>query len=100
MTSGSFHLIDVDSIQVLRDERQRKELTDISVLADSIRRLGLIHPLVVTRDLMLVSGERRLTAIRSLGWTQVPVQYQDEVAPEILQAIELEENIKRQDITW
>jgi ParB/RepB/Spo0J family partition protein len=101
LTSGTFHVIPLDSIVVKRDERQRRELSDIEVLADSIRRLGLIHPIVVTRgDLELVAGERRYAALQRLGWTTVPVQYTDELEPARLRAIELEENIKRQDITW
>lgn len=101
MTSGTFHIVPIDDIVVSRDERQRKELTKIDILADSIRRLGLIHPLVVTREgLELVAGERRYAACKSLGWTSVPVQWQDEVDPARLRAIELEENVKRQDIEW
>src|SRR5215471_3342822 len=100
MTSGIFHIVPLDEISVKRDDRQRRELSDIDVLADSIRRLGLIHPLVVTRDLELVAGERRLTACRSLGWMTIAVQYVDELEPAKLLAIELEENVKRQDIPW
>jgi ParB family transcriptional regulator, chromosome partitioning protein len=100
MTSGTFHIVSLGNITVKRDERQRRELSDIETLADSIRRLGLIHPIVVTRDLELVAGERRYAAIASLGWVTVPVQYVDELDPWRLREIELEENIKRQDITW
>ena len=100
MTSGQFHLVPLGDIHVKRDERQRRELSDIDVLADSINRLGLIHPIVVTRDFELVAGERRYTACTRLGWTAIPVQYVDELDPLKLEAIELEENIKRQDISW
>ena len=41
MTSGEFHRIPVEKIWLIRDERQRGKLTDIDILADSIRRLGL-----------------------------------------------------------
>lgn len=100
MTSGVFRTCPPDQIEVHRDERIRKDLDDIDTLADSIRRLGLIHPVVVTRDFVLVAGERRLAAIRSLGWTSIPFQFQDEQDPAILRAIELEENVKRKDMTW
>jgi ParB/RepB/Spo0J family partition protein len=100
MTSGEFHSCPIDSITVTREARQRRDLQNIPELADSISRLGLIHPLVVTRGFHLVSGERRLTACRSLGWTHVAVQFIDEADPKLLHRIELEENIKRQDITW
>lgn len=100
MTSGHFHIVPLDRIVVKRDERQRRDLSDIEVLADSIRRLGLIHPVVVTRELELVAGERRYAACQSLRWNTIPVQFVDELDPSHLRAIELEENIKRQDISW
>jgi ParB family transcriptional regulator, chromosome partitioning protein len=100
MTSGIFHIVPLGDIIVRRDERQRRELTDIDALADSIRRLGLIHPVVITREFELVAGERRYAACTKLGWQSIPIQYVDEVDPSTLKAIELEENIKRMDISW
>jgi len=100
MTSGNFHHIEISSIVVSRDQRQRRDLVAIDELADSIKRLGLIHPIVITRGNELVAGERRLNACQSLGWTSISVQYTDELEPARLRAIELEENIKRKDITW
>lgn len=101
MTSGIFHATPIDQIVIKRDERQRRELTNLDELAESISRLGLIHPVVVTREgLELVAGERRLSACKLLGWTSIPVQYVDELDPAKLRAIELEENIKRKDISW
>lgn len=100
MTSGSFCSTPVDSIIILRDERQRRELRNIEELAESIHRLGLIHPIVITEDNVLVAGERRLTAVRSLGWTHVPTQLASDLDKLTLHAIELEENVKRVDITW
>ena len=66
MTSGEFHPIEINSIIINRDERQRHQLKEeqLEELADSIEALGLIHPIVVTRELVLVSGERRLEACR------------------------------------
>lgn len=100
MTSGNFHSVYVNQIKTVRADRQRKELKDIDVLADSIRRLGLIHPLLITRDHDLVAGERRLAAVEFLGWDKVPCQYTDEIDPINYYAMELEENIKRLDLTW
>lgn len=100
MTSGEFHSIPLDSITVNREARQRRELTGIAELADSINALGLINPVVVTRDLVLVAGERRLEACRTLGWTAITAQYVDEVPLAILHRLELEENTRRVDLTW
>lgn len=100
MTSGNFTSIAVDEIIVLRDDRQRRELRGIEELAESIHRIGLIHPLVINDDKVLIAGERRLTAIRTLGWTHVSVQFSRDLDPLYLHSLELEENVKRVDITW
>ena len=96
----AFHLIPINNIKVNRDQRQRKELLGIPILADSIRRLSLINPITITRDNELVAGERRLEALKMLGWDTVPCHYMDELDNRIRRAIELEENIKRVDLTW
>ncbi len=94
-----FHLLPVTKIKVSKD-RQRKELIKIDDLASSIARNGLLHPIVVTRKNELVSGERRLTAFKQLKLKEIPVHYLDELNPYETKAIELEENIKRVDLTW
>jgi ParB/RepB/Spo0J family partition protein len=100
MTSGDFHSVPINDIIVIREDRQRRELKGIPELADSIRRLGLIHPPVVQRNnLLLVSGERRLAALKLLGHERITIQYYDEVDEYTRHAIELEENIKRQDVS-
>lgn len=95
-----FDTIPIDSIKVGRDDRQRRKLTGIEELAASITRIGLLHPPVVTGDLQLVVGERRLTAAKLLGWTEIPVQFKEYLDPATLKAVELEENLKRVDLTW
>jgi ParB family chromosome partitioning protein len=100
MTSGIFNSTPIDSIIINRDERQRRELRGIEELAESINRLGLIHPIVIDEQGVLIAGERRLTAMKLLGWTAVPTQLESSLDPLKHQAIELEENIKRLDITW
>lgn len=93
-------IVPVDDIQVKRDERQRTELTNIEELADSILRRGLMQPIVVTRDLILVAGERRLTAHKHAGLDTIKITFSDEMDEGELQALELEENVKRVDLPW
>ncbi|WP_454859677.1 ParB N-terminal domain-containing protein [Promicromonospora soli] len=57
----------VDSIIV--GDRHRQDLGDIDALATSIERFGLLQPITVTPDMLLVCGYRRLIAIQRLGWT-------------------------------
>jgi hypothetical protein len=44
--------------------RHRKDMGDLTSLAESIRREGLLHPIGVTDRHELVFGERRLLAVR------------------------------------
>lgn len=53
--------------------RHRQDLGDIDGLAESMRALGLLHPVVIDMDCNLIAGERRLTAAKKLGWKEIPV---------------------------
>jgi ParB family chromosome partitioning protein len=98
-TSQEFHLLPISQITV-PEGRHRKSFKDIEELAMSIERNGLLHPIVVKRDGTLVVGERRLRACQLLGDETIPAQYFDELNPQEARCAELEENIKRQDLTW
>lgn len=90
----------IDDIIIQRDSRQRKVI-EVEDLVPSIARNGLINPIVVERDTgILVAGERRLTAMKQLGWTETHVRYADDLSSVELQIIEAEENLKRKDLDW
>lgn len=95
-----FQTIPLSEITIHREERQRRVLTDIDDLADSIARLGLINPITIDHNNILIAGERRLEACRRLGWTHITAQFFEDLSPTQRVLIELEENIKRKDITW
>ena len=103
MTSANFRTIPIDQISIDRASRQRREIKPdaLQELADSIAQVGLINPPVIDPNYNLVAGERRLTACRDiLGWSAIPVQLTDDLEPDQLYLIELEENAKRQDLEW
>lgn len=54
-------------------DRHRKDMGDIGSLAASITEVGLLHPPVVDVHHRLVAGQRRVAAVRQLGWTEVTV---------------------------
>ena len=56
----------VESIQV--GHRHRKDMGDLDALISSIERDGLLQPITITPDGVLVCGARRLAAVRRLGW--------------------------------
>lgn len=99
--------------------RYRKKFSEIESLVASIRKYGLVSSLVVAlpnaahgeTGCTLVAGERRLRAIgeirdedyeeyKSLFPEGIPVRFANDLTPEELKAIELEENIKREDLHW
>ncbi|WP_392426047.1 ParB N-terminal domain-containing protein [Barrientosiimonas humi] len=61
----------VESIRVGR--RHRQDMGDLDALIASIERDGLLQPITITPDGLLVCGARRLAAIRRLGWRTVSV---------------------------
>ncbi|MBO1901830.1 ParB N-terminal domain-containing protein [Leucobacter weissii] len=53
--------------------RHREDYGDLDALTESILRDGLLQPITITPDGMLICGARRLAAIRQLGWKTVNV---------------------------
>ena len=115
----------------ISDNRQRRnfDLKELNELGESIKRIGLLHPIVLRYesceptigetdvhdgDWILVSGERRLRAlsdIYALGGTirydssdvpagEVPYVDLGELDELAREEAELDENIKRKDLTW
>jgi hypothetical protein len=88
------HLFKISDVVV--GTRHRRDMGDIDALAASIKDIGLLHPIVVRPNGVLVAGERRLRAAKMLGWTEIPVNIID------LEAVtrgEFAENAVRKDFT-
>lgn len=94
-------LVAVDAIRPNpRQPRTHMDEERLAELADSIRTLGLIQPLIVTEaggGYTLVAGERRWRASRLAGLTEVPVIIKEATSQEMLE-IALVENIQRDDL--
>jgi len=87
----------IDRIEV--GNRFRKDLGNIDSLVDSIREVGLIHPIVVDeRTGRLIAGERRLNACKRLGMRTVPVRTVKLDDDHALRA-QHDENVERQPFT-
>jgi len=98
--SDNYERVDCGRIVVV-EGRQRRKVEPDSGLIGSIKRLGVMNPIIVQRETMvLVAGERRLKASRQLGLPTIPVRFADELSPIEAQIVELEENLKREDLPW
>lgn len=104
---------------IVIENRIRKDLGDIPGLASSIKENGLIEPIVLTHKwtkavdqtperpyVSLVAGERRLTALKLVGLTELihatHFIWRSELDknPLLAASIEMEENLRRKDLTW
>ncbi|HET6715859.1 MAG TPA: ParB N-terminal domain-containing protein [Nitrososphaeraceae archaeon] len=62
---------------IIIKERYRKEFGDIDLLADNIRKVGLLVTVTVSYDpinkkYVLIDGQRRILACQLLGWIAIP----------------------------
>ena len=87
----------VDSIRV--GARHRTDFGDLTELTDSIRQHGLLQPITVTPDGLLVCGARRLAAIRALEYRTVSVWVRAVSGPLGLLLAEQEENRHHKPLT-
>jgi len=80
--------------------RIRHDMGDVRALADSIERTGLLHPPVVLPDRTLVVGQRRLAALKLLGYTETPVTVVDNIDKLLgILTAQGDENACRKDLT-
>lgn len=88
----------IDSIRV--GARHRKDLGDIDALAGSIRDLGLLQPITISPDGLLICGRRRLEAVRHLGWSTIRVTVRSGLSDGLhLLLAERDENTQRKDLS-
>lgn len=97
---SDFHSFPLSSVFYNSAVRQRQDRGDITDLARSMARSGLLHPIIVTREGELVAGERRLLAAKELGWSHITVQFKDELSELDRELIEFDENAHRLDLSW
>lgn len=94
-------LIDINLIKS-NDDQPRKSFDDEKILelAESIKSNGIIQPLVLKKvddEYIIVAGERRWRAAKSIGLKEVPAIVMNLTEKQVLE-ISLIENIQREDL--
>jgi len=103
-SDGSGGLLDLELDRISPNPRQPRASIEegaLAELADSIRRHGVLEPIIVTRSgngYTLVAGERRWRAARLAGLRKIPAVVKD-ASPQELLELALVENIQRQDLS-
>ena len=92
--------ITIDRIIVDKEVRIRQDPGNIAPLENSIRKVGLINPILVDENDKLVAGFRRLIACRNLGWEEIEVNVVS-FGGDLLKVLdaEVDENLFRKDFT-
>lgn len=102
------HRFDVDVRELAPSPTNpRKAIGDLSELAESVKRVGILQPLLARRAptgnpdsvlrLELVFGHRRLEAAKLAGLERVPVEVRDMSDEEVIVA-QITENAQRSDV--
>ncbi len=90
--------------KIKQDKAQPRENFNedkLQELADSITELGMIEPLVVSKDgdgYVIITGERRWRAAKIAGLKEVPVIVRSFSSPKEKLAIQIVENLQREDL--
>jgi ParB family transcriptional regulator, chromosome partitioning protein len=101
--TGVGQMVPVDQIETNR-EQPRSSIGDLTDLAASIRRHGVLEPLLVRRlpdapgKFQLIAGERRFHAAIDAGLVEVPC-IEMEVSDQQALELALIENLQRKDLT-
>lgn len=88
--------IPIDKILV-PDSRRGIVADKVAELAESIREIGLLHPITVTRDFHLIAGAHRLEACQRLGWREIDCSFLDGDSLHT-ELAEIDENLIRNDL--
>ncbi|MCL2287425.1 MAG: ParB/RepB/Spo0J family partition protein [Firmicutes bacterium] len=99
---AGFFMVDIRKVEPNPTQpRQYFDEDALRELAESMKTLGIIQPLLVNDNgghYTIIAGERRYRAARMAQLTEVPVIVKEYTEMEILQAAIIE-NIQRQDLT-
>ena len=67
--------IPISDINMNLETRFRQNLGDLKPLIESIKRHGLLHPIVLSEDNQLICGRRRVAACMQLDLKEIEVTY-------------------------
>jgi len=87
-------------ISKIKDTKPRRKHGNIKALAESIKKEGLLQPLVVNQNNELICGRRRFEAIQLLKWNEVSIfkiNTKDDI--DILSK-SISENLMRLNLSW
>lgn len=90
--------IDIGKIVIPQKRKRAFSEERSGEIAESIKELGLLQPIVITKDNVLISGLHRLRACEMLGWQDIECTVKEYSALDS-ELAEIDENLMRNDLT-
>lgn len=89
--------VKVSAIKIPKRKRDIN-IAKVQEIARSIKTIGLLHPISITKGRELLAGAHRLEAYKTLGYDEIPVviKNEDSIRHEL---IEIDENLCRSELT-
>ena len=88
--------VEINRIVVSNRLRKPRKAQEI---ADSIKQVGLINPVTVDKDFVLIAGLNRLEACKLLGYTEINCHVRHDLSGLNSRLAEIDENLVRDDLT-
>lgn len=87
-----YELIEVSKLKMYENNPKKHPAEQIEKLAKNIKQFGFLVPVVVTADLVLVTGHGRVMAAKKLGLEKVSCIYADHLTDEQIRAHRIADN--------
>ena len=82
------------------EKNARKNNNAVDAVAESIKRFGFLKPIIVDKDMVIISGHTRRLAAIKLGMETVPVQVAEDMTEEQAKAFRLADNRIAEIAEW
>ena len=86
------------SIDRIKVQDRIRDLHDLDILKKSIQDVGLLQPIVISKENVLIAGNHRLQAFKELGYDKIPVVIKD-VDQMKAEMMEIDENLIRYQLS-
>ena len=98
--SRNFKMIKIDEVVIPENLSKKHPKKQIKKLVRAIIKLGYANPIIITDDMVLISGYGRILAAQELGMTEIPAVVLSNVTETDANALRLLDNRLAEDSEW
>jgi ParB family chromosome partitioning protein len=101
MSESQKQIVTIKISNIIIKDRIRKRFKEESIesLSESIKSIGLVHPISIDQDNVLIAGERRIRAYKLLGLEYIPTFIININEIYNSESIEIDENVQSEDFS-